>query len=51
MTTLPKTQEEFNQCVEDAMRKDFGYEPTNEEKEQWLDGLMHLANKILEAAE
>ena len=48
---FPNTQEEFNQQIQDAMRKDFGYEPTDEEKKQWLDGLMNLANKMLEAAE
>jgi hypothetical protein len=47
MTAFPKTQEEFNFQIEKAMIKDFGYQPTEEEKSAWLDGLLNLANQIL----
>ena len=46
---LPTTQEEFNHLVELKMREDFGYEPTTEEKEQWLLGLMNLCDQVLES--
>jgi hypothetical protein len=50
MKTFPTTQEEFNQQVENAMREDFGYEPSIEEKQKWMLKLLELTNKVKETS-